>query len=116
MMIDSYIQKRAQFVEVQKQRDAMIKLVCDLGSSMQRSPDTFHFSNTSGGGYPAEIALSRAAPSFDTRQWPTADQLHAVLVKWHEAKHALNSAWSALTQEQKQALQPPPYSQSRMVA
>ena len=44
---------------------------------------------------------------------PIVDQMREALVNWHLAKQELNGAWGALTLDQRQALQPPPYGRAQ---
>lgn len=64
-------------------------------------------SNANAGGYPQELAYSRA-PGINANEWPSADVIHTALVTFHDARTAARAAWSAIPQEERLGLNPPP--------
>jgi hypothetical protein len=106
MSVHDYIQKKTLFENVTAERTQMIGVLHGATRAMAEAPSAFHFSNCAGG-FPPEVAFNRAAPTFDAQQWPTAQQIQNVLVRWHSAREGVLNAWRALSQSEQKAMQPP---------
>jgi len=73
------------------------------GATKLRNWESVVISN-SGVGFPAEAH----GESIDANTWPSAQQLAEALSEWHKARHTVNNAWSAIPEERRTGLQPPP--------
>ncbi|MBA3530578.1 MAG: hypothetical protein H0T73_01465 [Ardenticatenales bacterium] len=59
------------------------------------------------GEFPADLVAGRNTKSINGVDWPTAQQLADTLLNYHNAKKAVDTAWQAISEEQRQILQPP---------
>jgi len=109
---DNYINQLANFDSVDKRREQLIGIVYGVANALRNSPDTFLFSNIPGG-FPIEVAMGSKSVSSDGNAWPSAQHIQSVLMEWHQAKGALEGAWSALSQTEKAAMKPPKFYRGR---
>lgn len=66
----------------------------------------FSLSN-SGVGLPMEAVMGSDCVSLNANQWPSADQIMALLSQWHGAKDELQAAWQQIPQEFRDRMTPP---------
>lgn len=108
MSMEDYAAKKTAFDRATAERTQIIGRAHEIAKAMAQSPALFHFANCEGG-FPAEVVMNRAAPTVAADQWPTAQQIQNVLVRWHSAKADAENAWRALSEDQRKAMQPPTY-------
>lgn len=106
MSMEDYANKKAAFDRVTAERTQIIARTHEIVKAMAQSPNLFHFANCEGG-FPAEVALNRTAPTVSADEWPTAQKIQNVLSRWHAAKFAAETAWRALSPDQQKAMNPP---------
>jgi hypothetical protein len=63
--------------------------------------------SNSGIGFPAELVMGQH-PSINAQNWPTADRLAEALAGWHKVRHAASNAYSAIPDNRRGVVQPPP--------
>jgi hypothetical protein len=102
------------YQEALQKLDVATKAVMPVIRVIQTASDHLHdwktvsVSNIGGGGYPAGVVLSKNNRSINASEWPSAETLHKLLVAWHEANFAVQSAWSTIPQERRIGMSPPP--------
>jgi hypothetical protein len=106
MSMEEYVQARAAFEAATDERSSVIARLSNIVKSLEHSPELFQFTNCTGG-FPIEVATNRAAPTANATEWPSAQQIQDILVRWHNAKFEAENAWSRLTPDQQKAMQPP---------
>ena len=112
MSIEKYIAARAAYVRVNAQLDEMASLIRAVSSALAQDRSKFSFSNT-GQGLPMEAMLSRDSKSLDANQWPSATVIMDALADWHARRSEVQNTWSSLSQDQRDALQSPPFNIGR---
>lgn len=106
MTMQEYAQKKSAFERATAERLHMIGKLHEATKAMVQSPELFHFSNCDGG-FPPEVIMNRAAPTFDAGGWPSAQQIQSVLVRWHDARKSVLDAWRSLSQDEQRSMRPP---------
>ena len=105
MSVESYIASRAAFAKADKDVGEIATMVTHVGNALANQRGRFSFSNTSVG-LPANVALN--GQSTDGDKWVSAVQIMELLARWHLTRDAVRGDWSALSKDEKEALQPPP--------
>jgi hypothetical protein len=107
MSTDAYLDAKAAFERIQQQIADAARSLVEVGNALQRSPGTFSFSNTSQG-LPAEAIMSRDSVSANADRWPTAKRVMELLAEYHQAKSAMQQAWSNVPAGRRAGLVAPP--------
>lgn len=111
--VQKYIEAKAKFEAAHAALDKINNQLAHVSSALTRFRGNFMFSNSSIG-LPADVALNPRHESANARDWPTPDQINQALADWHAGKSGVNGAWSALSDDERGALQPPPKSADPM--
>ncbi|HWD26746.1 MAG TPA: hypothetical protein VG387_06255 [Rhizomicrobium sp.] len=108
MTMQEYAQKKAAFERATAERTQLLGRTHEIVTAMMKAPDQFHFSSCQSayGGFPPGVAMGRGT-SVPASEWPTAQQIQDVLVRWHAAREDAMNAWRALPKDEQSAMQPP---------
>ena len=104
--VRSYLDARKRYDLAARQASDVINVVQEVAGHLTSSPLAFMFSNTAQA--MPEVGLSMRSKSVDANKWPTAAQIQAALVALHQAKSDLSVDWTALPQDDRSGMVPPP--------
>lgn len=108
----NYLDRRAEFQRADAEVTAVARDITAVGTALAIGRGRFSFANCPSG-LPAEAVLSRNRLSANANDWKTPQQIMELLAKWHDAKSKMMSAWSAVPDHRRSALQPPPVEDRR---
>jgi membrane protease subunit (stomatin/prohibitin family) len=106
MGVDQYLAAKTEFERLDKEVAAIASLLMTVAAALRNDPGRFIFTNCSVG-LPAEASLGGGI-SVDSNGWQTPQQIQELLAKWHQAKSAMQQAWSSVPSEHRSSLVPPP--------
>jgi hypothetical protein len=104
---DAYLDAKAAFDRANTKINELSHKVGRVAAALLHQRDTFTFSNVEGPGFPPEAIMSRSSVSEDGNTWPSAKTINQALAEWHQARQAMNSAWSAVPADRRAGLVPP---------
>jgi hypothetical protein len=104
---DDYLDARSAYDHCNTELNAMRDIVRRAGQALDSNRGMLIFAN-SGIGLPSPVALSSQAVSIDANRWPSAEKIMEALVRWHEARSKMTSAWSTVPEARRAGLQQPP--------
>jgi hypothetical protein len=104
---DPYLAARAEFEVLHNQLTDLSTAMASVAAALRSNPGEFMFSNIPGG-LPPATPMGGRSKSFDGRQWPSAEQIQQLLIRWHAARGKMMGAWADVPVEGRAGLQPPP--------
>jgi hypothetical protein len=110
---DDYLDRRVEFERVDADVTAVARGLGEIAAALTQKRGRFSFSNCPGG-LPAEAVMSRDSVSANANDWKSPTQIMELLAKWHDAKSKMLSAWSAVPEHRRSALQAPRVEDERL--
>jgi len=104
---DAYLDARAEFERHNEQVEALARVLSQVARAVAQRPGHFSFTNCSVR-LPPQASMGPFAVGVDANDWRSAQQIHELLAKWHEARSAMIKAWQGLPQHWRRGVQPPP--------
>lgn len=102
-LADEYLKARAEFIRVQGELRRIRDTVTTVARMLHSRPDRLLFRNLSS----AAPRVAKSRVEIAAEDWPTAEQLQALLVRWRGARKRMLDCWRRLPRDQQATVERP---------
>ena len=105
--IRKYSDANKEFTEAFARVQQLGAIISDVGRYLNSRPYRMMVSNTTGVGFPAEVARGGAEYTLNADNWPTARAIAEALADLHDKAKQAENAHTALSSTDKSLVSPP---------
>lgn len=102
-LADEYLKARAEFIQVQGKLRRIRDTVTTVAQILHSRPDHLIFRDLSS----ADPRVGKGRVEIAAEDWPTAEQLQALLVRWRGARKRMLDCWRRLPRDQQATVERP---------
>lgn len=98
-VVTKYAEAERRFVALDDRITRAADYMGEVADALIQQREAVSLANCPSASLPADVVLSRKNVSFNAIEWPSPDQVGALLSQWHTALDEMRSAWNAMPPE-----------------